>query len=69
MKDISQTMSAFDFTDLEVRFGRDNAFAILRALEEFEGVRAFRVSKLSFEDRLKNVFRLMTDNLNLQTRH
>jgi hypothetical protein len=57
------------FTDLEFRFGRDNAFVILRTLEQFEGVREERVARLSFEDRLTNVLRLMKESIRVQTRH
>ncbi len=63
------TSDALEFTDLETRFGRDSAFSILRTLEQFEGVLEERVSKLSFEDRLKNVIRLMKENIRVQTRH
>jgi hypothetical protein len=58
-----------EFNDLETRFGRDNAFAILRTLEQFEGVAEMRVAKLPCEERLRNVFRLMKDNLRYQTQH
>lgn len=58
-----------EFSDLESRFGRDNAFSILRTLEQFEGISEIRVSKLSHEERLKNVFALMKENMRYQTRH
>jgi hypothetical protein len=61
--------SALQFADLEGRFGRDNACAILRTLEQFEGVLEERVARLSFEERLTNVFRLMKENMRIQTRH
>lgn len=61
--------SPIEFADLESRFGRDNAFTILRTLEQFEGVREERVSTLPVEERLRNVFRLMKENMRLQTRH
>jgi hypothetical protein len=57
------------FSELESRFGRDNAFAILRTLEQFEGVLEARVSALSFDERLENVFQLMKENIRYQTRH
>jgi hypothetical protein len=63
------TLSPLDFGDLETRFGKDNAFAILRALEQFEGIIEARVAKLSFEARLQNVLRLMKENMRYQTRH
>lgn len=69
MKEIAQPSAHIDFSDLETRFGRDNAFAILRALEQFEGITEARVNRLSFEERLKNVFRLMKENIRYQTRH
>ena len=58
-----------EFSDLETRFGKDNAFAILRTLEQFEGVREDRVAKLSWEERLQNVFAVMKENMRYQTRH
>lgn len=69
MQDINLTSSSLDFIDLESRFGRDNAVAILRTLEQFEGVVEARVSKLPLEERMKNVFRLMRENMRYQTRH
>jgi hypothetical protein len=63
------TQSLINFGELETRFGRDSAFAILRTLEQFEGIHEDRVAKLSFEDRLRNVFRLMKENMRYQTRH
>lgn len=69
MKEIAQPSAHIDFSDLETRFGRDNAFAILLALEQFEGITEARVNRLSFEERLKNVFRLMKENIRYQTRH
>ncbi len=61
--------ASIDFDDLEARFGKENAFAILRTLEQFEGILEARVSKLSFEERLQNVFRMMKENMRFQTRH
>jgi hypothetical protein len=58
-----------EFVELESRFGRENALAILRTLEQFEGVREERVANLSHEDRLRNVFSVMKDNSRAQTRH
>ena len=69
---MSSTISTnpIEFADLENRFGRDNAIAILRTLEQFEGVREERVAALPVEERLRNVFRLMRENARyLQTRH
>jgi hypothetical protein len=57
------------FADLEDRFGKDNASVILRALEQFEGILEESVVKLSFEERLENVFRIMAENMLYQTRH
>ena len=64
-----RNLHMLDFADLEDRFGRDNAFAILRTLEQFEGVLEARVAKLSWEERLQNVFALMKKNIRYQTRH
>ena len=58
-----------DFIDLESRFGHDNARAILRALEQFEGIAEIRVAKLSYKDRMDNVMAAMKDNMRFQTRH
>ena len=58
-----------DFADLETRFGKDNAFTILRTLEQFEGIHEARVAKLSWDERLQNVFALMKENMSFQTRH
>jgi hypothetical protein len=69
MNDMNPGVGSLDFVDLESRFGRDNAFTILRTLEQFEGVLEARVMNLSFEERLKNVFRLMKENMRYQTRH
>jgi hypothetical protein len=64
-----QVFDPMQFADLESRFGRENAFTILRALENFEGVLEERVANLSLEERLKNVLRLMKENVRNQTRH
>jgi hypothetical protein len=58
-----------DFHELEYRFGLDNARAILRTLEQFEGIAEIRVAKLSYADRLRNVMSAMKDNIRYQTRH
>lgn len=69
IKDTFEIPTAIDFNDLESRFGRSNAFTILRTLEQFEGIIESRVHKLSCEDRLKNVFSLMKENIRHKTRH
>jgi len=69
---MEQNLFAFDsldFVELEDRFGLDNARAILRTLEQFEGISEIRVAKLSYEDRLRNVMSAMKDNIRFQTRH
>jgi hypothetical protein len=65
----NQESQTLEFDDLEDRFGRENAYAILRALERFEGVREEWVSNMSREERLENVFRLMAESVRYQTRH
>ncbi len=57
------------FDDLEARFGAETAYVILRTLEEFEGISFVHVAGLTPEDRLKNVFAVMRENLRYQTRH
>jgi len=57
------------FGDLETRFGKDNAFAIVRTLEQFEGILEERVARLSGEQRLRNVFSLMKAGIRGQTQH
>lgn len=69
MSDLSIDDCPLVFSELETRFGRDNAFSILRTLEQFEGVVEARVSNLSFEERLENVFQMMKENIRYQTRH
>jgi hypothetical protein len=69
MNDGNQGFAPVDFLDLESRFGKDNAFAILRTLEQFEGVMETHVAKLPFDERLRNVLRLMKENTRFQTRH
>jgi len=69
MSNAGSIASSIDFADLEIRFGRENAFTILRTLEQFEGVREERVAALPVEERLRNVFRLMKENMRVQTRH
>jgi len=58
-----------DFHELVDRFGSDNARVILRTLEQFEGIPEYRVSNLSYKDRLNNVLSAMRDNIRYQTRH
>ena len=69
VKDIGLDTTPLAFCDLETRYGRSNAIAIVRTLEQFEGVMQERVVNLSFEDRLENVMRLMGENIRYQTRH
>jgi hypothetical protein len=69
MNNVSRSMQTIEFVELETRFGKENAVAILRTLEQFEGVREERVARLSHEDRLRNVFCVMKDNMRCQTRH
>ncbi|MGE3622651.1 MAG: hypothetical protein AB7H77_02080 [Bdellovibrionales bacterium] len=68
MSDFGQSLG-LAFEDIESRFGRENAFVILRTLERFEGVVEERVAKLSIDERFKNVLRLMKENMRIQTRH
>lgn len=58
-----------NFDELEDRFGLDNARAILRTLEQFEGIPETRVSMLSYEDRMNNVMAMMRDGIHFQTKH
>jgi hypothetical protein len=58
-----------DFVELEDRFGLDNARAILRMLEQFEGITERRVANLSDTERMHNVMSAMKDNSRFQTRH
>ena len=72
MTDTTNTTNVFDgldFVELEDRFGLDNARAILRTLEQFEGIPELRVSNLTYEDRMRNVMSAMKDNIRFQTRH
>jgi hypothetical protein len=69
MQNIKLEDDSLEFFDLESRYGRESAFAMLRVLEQFEGVLEARVANLSFEERLQNVFRLMKENMRYQTRH
>ncbi|MDR3450676.1 MAG: hypothetical protein P4M15_13200 [Alphaproteobacteria bacterium] len=62
-------LDALEFVELEARFGEDNARAILRTLEQFEGISEIRVAKLSYADRMRNVMAAMKDNIRFQTRH
>ena len=63
------SLGGLDFVELEDRFGLDNARAILRTLEQFEGISERRVARLSPDDRLRNVISAMKDNIRYQTRH
>ena len=69
MNQVNEPSYILDFSDLEFRFGKESAFSILRTLEQFEGVVEARVAKLSYEERLKNVFAHMKENMRYQTRH
>ena len=69
MKGISQSPDVIEFSELECRFGRDNALVILRTLEQFEGIFQHHVKELSCEERLQNVFDLMKESIRYQTRH
>lgn len=69
MSDLNLSSGSIDFADLRTRFGHDSALVILRTLEQFEGIVESRVSKLPVEERMKNVFRLMKENMRYQTRH
>jgi hypothetical protein len=60
---------SLDFSELKDRFGQDHAVNILRTLEQFEGIPEPRVTNLSFEQRLENVFLMMKENMRFQTRH
>ena len=66
---INFNVGPIEFLDLESRYGYDNAYAILRVLEQFEGVAESCVRDLSCNERLQNVFRMMTDNMRYETRH
>lgn len=57
------------FSELEAKFGIENAEAILHTMEQFEGIQGVAVSKLTKEERMENVFRAMTENMLFQTRH
>ncbi|MDR3424532.1 MAG: hypothetical protein P4M13_05565 [Alphaproteobacteria bacterium] len=69
MKNNTFAFESLDFVELEDRFGLDNARAILRTLEQFEGIPELCVSRLSDEDRLRNVMSAMKENIRYQTRH
>lgn len=62
-------LGPFDFSELTDRFGLDSARAIVRTLEQFEGISELRVAKLSDDDRLRNVMSAMKENFRFQTRH
>jgi hypothetical protein len=65
----SLDMATIEFDELEDRYGHENACAILRTLEQFEGVKEAEVAKFSWQDRLQNVFDLMKEGARYQTRH
>ena len=69
MENETLVYGSLDFPDLEDRFGLDNACAILRTLEQFEGISETCVAKLSYQNRLRNVMLAMKDNIRYQTRH
>ena len=72
MTDIAKNfsdMATMRFHELEERYGHENACAILRTLEQFEGVKEEDVAKVSLQERLSNVFDLMKEGLRFQTRH
>lgn len=69
MQAIEFEIDQFPYADLVVRYGDHEAKLILKALERFEGIREELVATLSEEERLQNVFRLMSENLHYQTRH
>lgn len=58
-----------EYAELEVRFGQDNAHAILRTLEQFEGISEMRVREMSKDDRMRNVMAAMKDSIRYQPRH
>lgn len=58
-----------DFLELEESLGMENARAVLRTLEWFEGIRETDVSSLSFEDRLDNVLTSIRHSMHFQTKH
>ncbi len=65
----SHVFGLLRFAELEERFGTDSAYSILTTLEQFEGIRREWIANLSAEERLENVFSLMSDNMVYQTRH
>jgi hypothetical protein len=70
LQDIDPTdFSDLEFVDLETRYGHESACAILRVLEQFEGVTDTGTEKLSYDERLQNVLNMMRDNMVFQTRH
>ncbi len=62
-------MSTIEFHDLEDRYGHENACAILRTLELFEGIQEYEAARFSWNERLKHVFDVMKEGLRFQTRH
>jgi hypothetical protein len=69
MENDASRPEGMDFVELQDRFGFENARAILRTLEQFEGIPELRVTNLSYEDRMRNVMSAMKDNIRYQTRH
>ncbi len=62
-------LEALDFMDLQNRVGADDARAVLRALEQMEGVSEGLVANLSLAERFSNVLTTMQENMRVQTRH
>ena len=62
-------LDAMPFNDLVSRYGSTDATIILKALERFEGIREDYVKGLSPDERFRNVMRVMSENLQFQTRH
>lgn len=67
--DTPLNFSTMIFGDLENRYGQEDAKAILRTLEELEGIPESEVQNFSCQDRLINVLSSMKDNMRFQTRH
>ena len=58
-----------NYRELEDHYGKENAEAILRLLEQFEGISEAKVKHMPQAKRLENVFKAMTENMLYQTRH
>lgn len=69
MVDQEQCFDMIDFDDLAAKFGQDNAYAILRSLEQMEGISQSAAAKMSLEERLENVVLHMQESMHYQTRH